>query len=258
MLNPDKLDDNRPTDPSPYAGGARYGIANGSGSGASVSALCSTGFGYLRNGKEYMLTAGHCYPRNNGNRDFMWIVTGSDTSPTKSQYAGSKCCSTFESGTGTVPMGNDNQNHGDLALVNVSGAGNDAGNQVWWGGVSTTDKIPVTSRTAPTIGDDVCINGMTSGSDCGTVVQHTNVARTAGGETVRNIDVAHSTHSYDCSQGGDSGGSVVVDHSGTETAAEATGIVSGHTNTGDGGCDQWFTGVEEAMQAWGGGLNFHN
>ena len=155
-------------------------------------------------------------------------------------------------------MGNDSAAHGDLVLVNVSGAGNAAGWKIWWGTVGTTTRIPVTSRTSPTIGDPVCINGMVSGSDCGLTVTHTNISHTYGDGTVlRQGDEAHSSHSYDCSQGGDSGGSVVVDHSGAETEAEATGIISGHTDVDGGACDQWFTGVEEAMQAWGGGLKFN-
>lgn len=55
---------------------------------------------------------------------------------------------------------------------------------------------------------------------------------------------------------GDSGGSVIVDHSGAETYAHAVGIISGHSSAAVLGCFQYFTGVEEAMQAWGGKLRF--
>lgn len=141
--------------------------------------------------------------------------------------------------------------------MNVSAVGRTAGNRIWWGALSTTSRITVTSRTAPTVGDATCLNGSTSGSDCGTVVQRTNVSHTySSGETLRNSDVAYSSSTADCPISGDSGGSVVVDHPGAETSAEATGIVSGYNNTSGGGCNMWFTGIEEAMQAWGGGLLF--
>jgi hypothetical protein len=105
------------------------------------------------------------------------------------------------------------------------------------------------------VGNPVCINGMISGSDCGLEITQVNIAVSIDGVDLKNVDQAHSDSDADCSVDGDSGGSVVVNHPGVETAAEATGVVSGTKQAFLGGCNQIFTGREEAVQAWGGGLN---
>lgn len=256
--SPPVPDDDRQADTSPYAGGARYGMGTSSTSDAVIKALCSTGFGYVIDSTEYMLTAGHCFPKDDG-IDFMWIVSGPESSLTKVEYAGHVAHSSWKTGVGSVQVGSPTTAfHGDVALVNVSDANQDAGDQIWWGSASTTSRIPVTVRKLPTSGDDICINGEVSGSDCGTNITLTDINYTyPGGEVIKNGDAAHSFSAADCSQKGDSGGSVVVNHPGEETYAEAVGIVSGHSETADGGCNQYFTGVEEAMQAWDGHLHFH-
>ncbi|MGO4257932.1 hypothetical protein [Marmoricola sp. RAF53] len=250
--------ESRLTDPSPYAGGARYGIYNGSTSSATGGAGCSFGFGYKIGTTHYMLTAGHCFPRLSSQL-YGWTVTGGDAPNfVKSQYAGKSSGTTtgttWLNGTGTMLTAADNQYHGDLALLNVTTAGRSAGSQIWWDGVTSSNKIPVKTRTAPTVGDTICINGYKSGADCGTVVQKTNISYEYPEGTLRNGDYSYSTNPADCAIPGDSGGSVVVDHPGAETAAEATGIVSGRSVGTV--CYNFFTGIEEAIQAWGGNLVF--
>lgn len=164
------------------------------------------------------------------------------------------CCSTWREGVGTIKMGADNQNHGDLALVNVSAEGHGGGTKVWWGGPYATNRIPVIDRRYPVYGDITCLSGSTSGVRCGANIQYKNVAHVYGsGNIVRNVDGATSNSTLDCPQPGDSGGSVVIDESGSQTEAKAVGIVSGITEFVDGGCTHWFTGLDEAKQAWGGG-----
>ena len=129
---------------------------------------------------------------------------------------------------------------------------------MWWGTTNTTNKIPVTARRIPTLNDPVCINGVVSGSDCGLTVVDVNINHTyADGDVLRNGDKGSSPANYDCSQGGDSGGPIVYNHAGTETQATGIGIISGHTDRNSNGCYQWFTGIEEANQVWGGEINFN-
>jgi hypothetical protein len=203
-----------------------------------------------------MLTAGHCFERGTTHA-YMWN-TFSGNCCVKKAYAGHRSNTTWNDGDGTVTAGSDNANHGDLALVNVDVANKNSGNHIWWNEVTSPNKIPVTVRRVPTVGDPICINGVTSGADCGLTVQETNISWVyADGDVLINGDGATSTSAADCSQGGDSGGSVVFNHSGAETQATAEGIVSGHVNPSIGGCAQLFTGVEEAIQACGGNVKFH-
>lgn len=253
--------DDRLEDASPFAGGFRYARADGTTSSATVIGRCSGGFGYENDSgtADYILTAGHCWDRG-GAYDRMWNTYGGSCPSNcgKKNYIGIQTYSTWNNGEGTVNTGNDAGNHGDMALVNVSTAGKAAGTQIWWGGVTTTDKIPVTARKVPTVGDDICINGITSGSDCGLTIVETNINHVYDdGDEVINGDYANSTSNADCSQSGDSGGSIIINHSGAETQATGVGIISGHIDYGNIGCAQVFTGIEEAMQAWDGKLKFN-
>lgn len=106
--------EDRMTDYSAYAGGARYFTASGSGSGSSLASRCSTGFGYGMNGTQYVLTAGHCYPIDGAN-DWTWIASGPNSDPTKVQLAGGLSRTSWDRGIGAVPTGADADYHGDLA-----------------------------------------------------------------------------------------------------------------------------------------------
>lgn len=247
---PAEKSESRLEDDSPVAGGFRYVMKNGNSSSATGSGWCSGGFGYHIGSVEYMLTAGHCFSQGTSFR-YMWN-TYDGSCCTKKTYLGQEAGSVWENGVGSKRAA-DGEYHGDVALVLIS----NAGDQVWWGAVGTTDKIPVTVRRVPTIGDPMCINGAKSGSDCGLVVQDVNINHTySDGDVLRNGDKAHSSSEADCSRAGDSGGSIVYDHSGAETQATGIGIVSGSTIRAT-DCDEWFTGIEEANQIWGGNINFN-
>lgn len=141
---PAELGDARLEDDSPYAGGFRYTMQTGSGSGATGTGFCSGGFGYQSGGTNYMLTAGHCFDRGT-THDYMWN-TQSGTCCVKKVYAGHRSNTTWNNGDGTVTAGTDNGYHGDLALVNVDTANRQSGDQIWWDGVTSPNKIPVTVR----------------------------------------------------------------------------------------------------------------
>lgn len=241
---------NRLEDGSPFSGGFRYVAANGTTSGATQGTSCSGGFGYEIGSTDYILTAGHCFEKGTS-FDQMWN-TFAGPCCTKKTHIGHRSNTTWNDGDGTVRAGGDDAHHGDLALVNVSIAGKQAGHSIWW--PDNNSKIPVTARVPPTVSQQICINAWVSGSDCGLGVVYTNENYVYNdGDVLINGDVGFSTSTADCSQPGDSGGSVIIDHSGAETQATAVGIVSGR-ETSD-ACLQFFTGAEEAIQAWGGHLN---
>ena len=246
----------RQEDDSPYAGGFRLAMRDSSANTASGSGWCSGGYGYNESSTKYMLNAGHCFAQGT-DYSYMWNTYSGTCPCVKKTYSGHLSNSSWVAGEGSVKVGDDNNWHGDLSRVNVTTANKDSGDQIWWGTTNTSNKIPVTQRRAPTFADQLCINGVTSGSDCGIAVSDTNGTWVySNGEHLVYGDRAYSAHSYDCSQPGDSGGSVVFNHVGAETEATAVGVISGSGGSG-GGCFQYFTGVEEAMQAWGGQLNFH-
>lgn len=255
---PAEKSDSRLEDDAPYAGGFRYTKADGTGPSADAQGWCSGGFGYKIDATHYMLTAGHCIERDT-TRYQVWN-TYSSCGDCRKVWAGQRYNSqtTWDNGTGTVNTA-DGQKHGDLSIVNLTVAGDNAGTQIWWNGVSSPDKIPVTARKVPTLNDPICINGVTSGADCGLTIVQVNTNHTySDGDVLVNGDAANSTNNADCSQDGDSGGSVVLNHPGVETQATAVGIVSGRKiYAGTIGCAQFFTGVEEAIQAWGGNVRFN-
>lgn len=249
--------DSRLEDGSPFAGGFRYMKSDSKTSTGTTNGWCSGGFGYENGTTDYILTAGHCLYRG-GVYKYLWNTFGGISPVVNKNYIGDMAYSTYKEGTGTVVTA-DGETHGDVSLGDVSVADKAAGDQIWWGDRETTNKIPVVARRAPTVGDKICINGVTSGSDCGVTIVDTNVIfyYDKTDEWVFNGDHGISSNDHDCSFGGDSGGSVILNHVGVpETQATAIGIVSGAAHS-DSGCDQYLTGVEEAMQAWGGDLNYN-
>lgn len=244
------------TDPSPYAGALRYGRAEGATSSTTLEKACSGAFGFRESGTDYMLTAGHCMPRGIALKH-AWIFSGSTSSPVKHSYAGERAGSTWEVGTGTVAAGDDQGLHGDVAIIDVSTAGRTVGNKIFWGSPNTSSKIPVIARRVPIVGDPVAFNGFVSGADRGMHIVKTNTKiDNAPGVATRRVDVAVSNSMTDCPYSGDSGGSVILDTAGAEDTATAIGVVSSAAIlTYFAGvqydCVMGFTGIEEAIQAWG-------
>ncbi|HEX4471862.1 MAG TPA: S1 family peptidase [Nocardioides sp.] len=242
-------------DGTPIAGGSRYftGFSGPPPLIATLHERCSAGFGYKIGGTDYMLTAGHCFWRGT-QYDELWRVSGPNNNPTPEAAMGDfGDKSTWGHNTGTVNTGSDNAAHGDLSLVNLSAENKSAGDSIW---VSDTDKRNVTSREAPAVGDPVCRAGTTDFQVCGFTINAVNTMHTyADGTTVRAGDLAALAAHSACAQAGDSGGPVYRRVG--DTDATAVGIISGTFVVGGFGCDLVFTGAEEAIQAWGGGLNLH-
>lgn len=249
----------RPTDAlddgNPFAGGGRIIIGKSGPPPETLTDLiqCTTGFGFRINGDDAMLTAGHCLKRGT-TRDRIWRATGSGAALSLlGQISVFNDKSTMSGTTGTVPVGADNGNHGDLALYNLSNFGKSASATIW---TSNVGGLEVDSRQAPAEQTTVCRFGSkTLGQLCGLLVTDTNV--TISGDdfgTVKAADVATYPGTSMCAQQGDSGGPVYRISGGR---AIAVGIISA-TRPVPGGCQLAFTGVEEAIQAWGGDIKFHS
>lgn len=241
-------DEDRRHDVDPYSGGLGYITANG----ATGTGLCSGAFGYRESGTDFMLTAGHCY-FNNGSNDRMYMLTSGSTwaSPQLGVWAGNwNGRSSTNTTDGSIQV--NGSFHGDLALVNLTDRSHSAGNRMWEGGASTTNKDDVYNRIAPYLDLFICKGGASSGSSCGTLkVTGVNVDINLGnGVWLRNGDRAVAQNVNECSVSGDSGGSIYAYR--TATTVTAVGVISGHTTFSDGTCQQRFTGAEEAVQAWGG------
>jgi hypothetical protein len=246
------FDDNRRSDETPFSGGFGYKTGNG---GQATGGYCSGAFGYTEGDTDFSLTAGHCFVVGTPDNQMFtmngaWLNTNDEL-----QYAGlftgRTSMQSLTAGSRRVPT--DDQFHGDVALVNNQTVGRASGNNMWDGGPGTVSKSPVTSRIAPSLGLNVCIGGATSGSVCTAEVTAVNADININGSGVwlRDADLAHGDTHANCSDGGDSGGSIFRRSVGEIVAV---GVISGHTNYGGGGCQQRFTGAEEAIQAWGGGV----
>lgn len=242
------VDDNRRVDQSPYYGGFAYAAAVGA--AGTVWGRCSGGFSYSVAGVAYMSTAGHCFYKNTPRDEmFAWQIYYANLG----QHAGNWTNrTTWEDGVGTV-LSPDGQYHGDLSIVNVESTGHQAAPRIWRGGQSTTGSEPVQSRSAPAVGTYVCKGGATTGDEgCLSLeVRNVNVNWYDPNSPIvkRAIDIAHDDYGY-CSEPGDSGGPIF------RFGIVAVGIISGHTDYAGGGCQQRFTGMEEAVQLWGGNVKF--
>lgn len=252
------VENSRQEDGTPFQGGFRMTMQASSTGPQQDGPSCTGGFGYQSGGTNWVLTAGHCFYRN-GTLNYAWNTYQGDPCCVPKNYIGYSAYSTFTKNVGTVNAGNDSAKHGDLALINVDLAGKNSSDHMWWGTRTTTNTIPVTARRVPAVGDSICINGISSGSDCGGLtIGDTNIGWTySNGDHLINADGATSTNSLDCSLDGDSGGSVIIDHAGAETQATGVGIVSGSGPADPVGCVQIFTGIEEAIQAWGGNIKMN-
>jgi len=243
-------------DASPVAGGSRYYAAR---TGpvpfvATWDHRCTAGYGYKIGSTNYILTAGHCFWRGITLWDEYWRATGPNNDPTFQAHMGDfGGKSTWDQDNGTVNAGDDNALHGDLSLANLTSEDKSAGDSIW---VSNTDKRFVTAREAPAQGNPVCRSGTTSWELCGFTINATNVNHTySDGTTIKNGDFAQLQAHDTCVEPGDSGGPVYRRVG--DSNATAVGVISGTFPIPHFGCNLVFTGVEEAIQAWGGGLNLH-
>jgi hypothetical protein len=240
-------------DASPFAGGSRFGSIVPGGTTLNV---CTSGFPFLGDsGVKFLLTAGHCVPK--GSTWKIYKLNGPVLSPTLdvqiAQNDSPGARTSWDSNAGTVNAGGDSAKHGDVAMFNVSAYGKDIGDSIW---ISQTAKRNVVSRDTPSVGGSVCRAGIRDWETCGFTIDSVNTSHTYNdGTTIRQGDLAYLASSNTCSLDGDSGAPV---YRRTNGDAIAIGIVSGTYSVPTvGGCMLVFTGVEEAIQAWGGDLKYH-
>ncbi|GAB2451636.1 hypothetical protein GCM10027062_35690 [Nocardioides hungaricus] len=235
-------------DTAPLAGGARYGTGYWSGpTGTVIGGRCTGGFPYTEGGTNFILTAGHCYKRTTI-YDRMYRLVGPNSNYTPStQFGTFNGRSTLGSGaTGTVKT--NGGDHGDLALVNTSSTGTGIGDMIW---ATYSDRRYVNSRQAPAMNDNVCRFGTTSGALCGLNIGTLNTTVNSDSGPFKQVDIAYLQGQSVCVSGGDSGGPVFRKDG--ANGAVAIGVISGTAPVPSYGCMLVFTGVEEAIQAWGGG-----
>ncbi|HET7735056.1 MAG TPA: trypsin-like serine protease [Nocardioidaceae bacterium] len=243
-------------DISPFAGGSR--VLTVDAPNIVPDQLCTTGYPYLGASYEFLLTAGHCFYQgtayNEAWRSSAPPAQAFDPAYLQAHVANVNQKTTWVDGTGTQRTGNDNGFHGDLALINVSETGTHVEDSFW---VALTAKRFITTRSAPAQGINVCRYGVISGQTCGITIVGTNTNHQYDdGDTIVEGDLAFLSGGTlgECAMKGDSGGPVYV-RVGTSNA-NVIGVISGRFTVPD-GCYLVFTGIEEAVQAWGGDVKFH-
>lgn len=170
------------------------------------------------NNEFYQFTAGHCVEDGFGDT---WSTRFSNNSLHN---------------IGSVHNSNFGGSQGDIAIMRVNNAPG------WFGGSKNrvfvraqagetvrNETYRISGTTTSKIGDRVCLSGVTTGTDCGTVQALGQTVTYSGGTTVANMARA----SY-CRAGGDSGGPIYA-------SGKAFGIHSGGS-----GCTGYYTGIRGA------------
>jgi len=241
----------READTSPFWAGAWIGRRN------SDDPHCTLGFSWKGvSGGDYMLTAGHCYPRSSDDSVATDYGTGDYT-----YRVGQVAVSTVDSG-GTVGS------NGDLALIDTGAR--EGGPKMWTGGPTSTTITSINSVDKWTSnGTAVCYSGMKRGVQCGQEVDDEG----DGGYNVEDEDYSFETPDGDvythvalatkgwgrCVIPGDSGAPVYINTAGVGVAAH--GILSGRSGGGDdyyvgkyepSNCKMMFTEIGQAYHAYNG------
>ncbi|MFD9038967.1 S1 family peptidase [Streptomyces bottropensis] len=189
---------------------AHINVSGGASIGAVGSASCTAAFAVgLANGQSGFLTAGHCFsPQPAANQQTVRI--------------------------GSVAATGVSFNFGpsDYGIYALDGSpnSNDALPQV----VDDNGTHPVRGITAPTVGTEICMHGITSGTSCGKVtlvntrVTYAAQRDSAGNITLPSTQVSGLIQSDLCSEPGDSGSAVYTrPAAGNNTGINAVAINSG-------------------------------
>lgn len=198
---------------------------------------CSVGFivrGYAT-GNRYALTAGHC---SNGYTGATWYSRDSALFA-GNQSIGPVTRNEFNNGVDAMIIRRDNSawnTEGSTFIRNGQGYAGQSGpsrNTHWSiNGVSSNSGLE---------GERVCMSGRTTGSSCGTI-QAVNVAWSLNG-----ITLSGTVRAAYCSNGGDSGGSVVRGN----YTHHALGIHSGiRANTGECSYYKYYTGINTILNGF--------
>lgn len=220
-----ELKDYRQHDTSPFYGGALF-------SG------CTTGFGWVRQGKSYILTAGHCtsldYPANNPDGLMGKVVADN-----------------WNNSKGSVKWNGQSYYSGDLSTIKMS-SGNASTYRVYRGGPDSERSRAVTDkwRNRSGHGDRYCVSGQKTGEMCGWRVTATYVTARLSGKLIRNATEGRRTGK--CTKKGDSGAPIYTIRS--DGSAAAKGVLSGGNTITSGNCRDYFTDTSLAEKAFAGVL----
>ncbi|GGU51978.1 hypothetical protein [Lentzea flava] len=220
------LKDNRQDDSSPYYGGAYFDY-------------CTTAFGWVHEGKSYILTAGHCTSLNtsaSNNNGTMGTVTADN----------------WNNNTGSVKWNGQSYYSGDVSTIKMS-SGKASSHRVYRGGTNSGQSRAVTDkwRNRSGNGDRYCVSGQRTGEMCGWKVISTYVTvRFSGNKVLRNATEGHRDGT--CTRGGDSGAPIYTIRSDGGVAAK--GVLSGGSSNTSGSCWDYFTDTSLAEKALAGVL----
>lgn len=230
-------DDSRNNDDLNRNGGALFN--------ASDRGPCTTAFAWGSGStQDWMLTAGHCMPRDSDGVSTIGFATG-----TPGNYD-----STWVRGHGTEKLPGQPTYYGDVARIEVI-PGNHVAN-IYVGGTQSTVKRDVAGRWSRRAqeGDLYCVGGAFSGQTCNWKVSHIGwKVKYDDGAVVRWVQVG--TRANGCNKGGDSGAPVYTIRP-SDGKIMAKGIHSGSTKTDTGedrvdDCVSFFTDIWDVNKAFG-------
>ncbi|GLZ34201.1 serine protease [Lentzea sp. NBRC 105346] len=217
---------NRQSDTSPFYGGAYF---DG----------CTTSFGWVHQGKSYLLTAGHCTSLNQNEYNPNGLL-------------GKVTADNWNNTTGSVKWNGQAYYSGDVSTIKMA-AGKASSYRVYRGGHTSSASRAVTSKwnSRSGGGDRYCVSGQVTGEMCGYKVISTNVTvRYRDGSKLRNATEGHRDGR--CTQGGDSGAPIYTIRSDGGVAAK--GVLSGGSTNTSGSCWDYFTDTSLAEKALAGVL----
>lgn len=217
----------RKWDGSPFAGGSEFS-----------SDLCSKGFGWVHQGKSYILTAGHCTSMN-------------ETVSSNAGSVGKVTADNWNNKKGSVKWNGQSYYSGDLATIKMP-AGKASTTLIYKGGPNSETYRVVTDKWGPSgPGDRYCVGGHMTGEMCGFKVIASNItAKFADGQILK---AAHKSYRKGkCTESGDSGGPIYTVRK--DGSAAAKGILSGGSSNSSGACYDYFTDTHLAEKALAGVL----
>jgi len=219
------LKDNRQDDSSPYYGGSYFDF-------------CTTAFGWVHEGKSYVLTAGHCTSLN-------------QSASNHNGTMGTVTADNWNNSTGSVKWNGQSYYSGDVSTIKMS-SGKASSYRVYRGGPNSSDSRAVTDkwRNRSGNGDRYCVSGQKTGEMCGWKVISTHVTVRFGSRVLRNATEGHRNGT--CTRGGDSGAPIYTIRS--DGGAAAKGVLSGGSTNTSGSCWDYFTDTSLAEKALAGVL----
>jgi hypothetical protein len=214
-------------DDSPFAGGSEIDSGN-----------CTKAFGWVHQGKSYILTAGHCTSMN-------------ATISSNAGSVGKVTADNYNNKTGSVKWNGQSYYSGDLATIKMP-AGKASSTLIYKGGPGSNSFRTVTAKWGPSgLSDRYCVGGQITGEMCGFKVMATNVtAKYGDNEIVKGVHRSHRNGK--CTRGGDSGAPIYTIRSDGSIAAK--GVLSGGSSNTSGSCRDYFTDTYLAEKALAGVL----